>query len=235
MRSRKCPDHGECERCERDGFECIDGYCSVPGHAERETVCNDRRDDDGDGMVDCSDADCFGNGLCQAGTVPEITQDACSDWIDNDGDGYIDCDDSDCKQADIPYCLGSADRIDQTADATSDQLPATAVPTGSKTNVEDFIGVGSDNDGERNDFMCSDGLDNDGDGRIDCADFGCRFDPQVTVCSRRNQISRSRSLVRSGWFSALTTLRIGPRRWFHTHSAPCARFDSLVWTIHSSC
>lgn len=50
-------------------------------------------------------------------------------------------------------------------------------------SVEDLIGTGSDKDGERNDVLCSDGIDNDGDGRIDCADFGCRFDPSVTVCS----------------------------------------------------
>ena len=39
-----------------------------------------------------------------------------------------------------------------------------------------------DNDGERNDLLCSDGVDNDGDGAIDCADYGCRFDPTVTIC-----------------------------------------------------
>lgn len=30
--------------------------------------------------------------------------------------------------------------------------------------------------------VCDDGEDNDGDGMIDCADFGCRFDPEVSVC-----------------------------------------------------
>ncbi len=45
-----------------------------------------------------------------------------------------------------------------------------------------MIGKGRDKDGERNDEVCSDGVDNDGDGMVDCADFGCRFDPEVTVC-----------------------------------------------------
>ena len=46
----------------------------------------------------------------------------------------------------------------------------------------DMLGKGKDKDGERNDEVCSDGIDNDGDGKIDCADIGCRFDPDVTVC-----------------------------------------------------
>ena len=31
----------------------------------------------------------------------------------------------------------------------------------------DLIGAGSDQDGERNDYLCSDGIDNDNDGKID--------------------------------------------------------------------
>ncbi len=50
-------------------------------------------------------------------------------------------------------------------------------------SAEDLIGGYGDADGERNDYTCSDGVDNDHDGRTDCADFGCRFDPQVTVCT----------------------------------------------------
>lgn len=50
-------------------------------------------------------------------------------------------------------------------------------------SVEDLIGRAGDNDGERNDYLCSDGVDNDNDGRTDCEDFGCRFDPSVTVCT----------------------------------------------------
>ena len=48
--------------------------------------------------------------------------------------------------------------------------------------VQDLIGTGKDIDGERNDYLCADGIDNDGDGAVDCADFGCRFDDSVTVC-----------------------------------------------------
>ncbi len=39
-----------------------------------------------------------------------------------------------------------------------------------------------DNFGENSNVLCSDGIDNDDDGRIDCEDIGCRLDTQVTIC-----------------------------------------------------
>lgn len=50
-----------------------------------ETQCNDKLDNDKDGLVDCDDPDCS----C---TQKEI----CDNGIDDDGDKLIDCDDSDC-------------------------------------------------------------------------------------------------------------------------------------------
>ena len=44
--------------------------------------CDDGRDNDGDGFVDCLDTDC-------SGSCPED----CGDFLDNDGDGLIDCED----------------------------------------------------------------------------------------------------------------------------------------------
>jgi hypothetical protein len=105
----------------------------------------------------------------------------CSDWVDNDGDGAVDCDDSDCSGPGITVCRGSwqGPGGPQVGGAGGDdELPEL---TGDMT-VEDLIGNFGDADGERNDYLCSDGVDNDGDGRADCADFGCRFDPQVTAC-----------------------------------------------------
>ena len=48
-------------------------------------VCNDGFDNDGDGFVDCYDAD----------DCPNCFED-CNDGIDNDQDGLVDCDDPDC-------------------------------------------------------------------------------------------------------------------------------------------
>lgn len=35
---------------------------------------------------------------------------------------------------------------------------------------------------ENTDVLCSDLVDNDGNGFVDCEDFGCRFRPEVAVC-----------------------------------------------------
>jgi hypothetical protein len=148
----------------------------------RETVCDDRRDDDGDGLPDCADADCFGNPVCEAGGNAERNNDRCSDWIDNDGDGAVDCDDTECNANGITVCQGSYSGEGGRGGGgeTGGELDIPEL-SGDMT-VEDLIGNFGDADGERNDYLCSDGRDNDGDGRTDCADFGCRFDPQVTVC-----------------------------------------------------
>ncbi|MBM4342436.1 MAG: hypothetical protein FJ100_03545 [Deltaproteobacteria bacterium] len=154
------------------------GAAAAP--AGKEVNCADRKDDDGDGMVDCADADCAKDEACKIGSGPENTNARCSDWFDNDGDGLIDCDDPDCEAGGVTICKGSWRGSEPTGPAASggDDLPE----LGPGQSVEDLIGKGSDKDGERSDEVCSDGVDNDNDGRVDCADFGCRFDPDVTVC-----------------------------------------------------
>jgi hypothetical protein len=151
---------------------------------EHETTCNDRRDEDGDGMVDCADADCFHNAACESGQGLENTNASCSDWIDNDGDDAIDCDDDDCSGPGVTVCRGSAQGAGAANSGPAQAGIDDEIPElGEGMTVEDLIGTSGDIDGERSDEVCADGIDNDGDGRTDCADFGCRFDPQVTVCS----------------------------------------------------
>ena len=152
------------------------------GGEPRETVCSDRRDDDGDGLTDCADHDCAGNVACNVGAGSENSDARCSDWFDNDGDGFIDCDDADCEGGAVTVCKGSwRGPLDGGAAAVGppeDDMPELK----EGMSVEDLLGKGADKDGERSDEVCSDGLDNDRDGRIDCADLGCRFDPDVNVC-----------------------------------------------------
>ncbi|MCA9647017.1 MAG: hypothetical protein H6718_34450 [Polyangiaceae bacterium] len=141
---------------------------------EKETNCTDRIDNDGDSVADCADADCYDLPVCQPSGLTESTNALCSDWIDNDGDGVLDCDDSDCQAPGITACKGSF----KAGAGDKDSVPALK----DGESVTSLIGKGGDADGERNDILCSDGYDNDGDGRTDCQDFGCRFDPDVTVC-----------------------------------------------------
>ena len=122
-------------------------------------------------------------GRLQTRRRPENTDARCSDWIDNDEDGYVDCSDKDCQGGLVSVCKGSwKGPLNQASGSSNapqtDDLPA----LGAGETVEDLIGKHGDKDGERNDQLCSDGVDNDGDGRTDCADFGCRFDPNVSVC-----------------------------------------------------
>jgi hypothetical protein len=69
------------------GEYTLDILVEVPPTAE--TVCDDGIDDDGDGLTDCCDEDCFLDDFCLAETI-------CGDGKDNDCDDKVDCDDSDC-------------------------------------------------------------------------------------------------------------------------------------------
>ncbi|MBA3548146.1 MAG: hypothetical protein H0T76_16815 [Nannocystis sp.] len=147
-----------------------------PGDSKTETLCNDGVDNDGDTVYDCGDDDCAGASACQADGRPEFTEERCHDWLDNDRDGAFDCDDSDC--ADMDVCKGSWDKAAAGSGARS---------TGTdgfdhRADPEDLLGKGQDADGERSEHMCSDGYDNDHDGKTDCEDLGCRLDTSVVNC-----------------------------------------------------
>ncbi len=69
--------------------------------AATEISCDDGRDNDCDGTLDCEDPDCRSPGQC--GCAPIETQ--CSDGQDDDCDGVVDCADEDC-----PKCVPGASR-----------------------------------------------------------------------------------------------------------------------------
>ncbi len=154
-----------------------------------ETNCSDRLDDDHDGLADCADADCFEAESCEAGGSAENTEAACRDWLDNDGDGSVDCDDEDCQAPQIHACGGSwsSGASSSLAAPLQEELPE----LGAGQSLEDLMGTHGDIDGERSDETCADGIDNDLDGRMDCADLGCRFNPAVTVCQANSGIHLS--------------------------------------------
>ncbi|PKN57881.1 MAG: hypothetical protein CVU56_08615 [Deltaproteobacteria bacterium HGW-Deltaproteobacteria-14] len=146
----------------------------------KESSCTDGVDDDGDTVTDCADADCYADPACQPDGAPENTDGRCSDWIDNDRDGHLDCDDADCDGPGITVCKGSWDKQQAATGGGGSAAGLPTIPDGA--SFEDLLGKMGDIDGERNDQDCADGVDNDNDGATDCADFGCRFDPNVLVC-----------------------------------------------------
>jgi len=147
-----------------------------PGESKTETLCYDGVDNDGDTVYDCGDNDCVGASACQPDSRPEFSEERCHDWLDNDRDGAFDCDDSDC--ADMIVCKGSWDR----ASASSGPRSSGTDGIDHRADPEDLLGKGDDADGERSEHMCSDGYDNDHDGKTDCEDLGCRLDTSVVNC-----------------------------------------------------
>lgn len=158
----------------------------VYAQAHQEVECADGIDNDGDTVYDCADADCKDAPNCQKDGSPENSDARCSDWVDNDGDGVTDCDDQDCQVETIRACEGSWDHSlkafnqpKTSLESTENQSNMSSAPAG---DPRDLIGQGDDIDGERNDYLCADGIDNDGDGKTDCEDLGCQLDGSVQVC-----------------------------------------------------
>lgn len=144
--------------------------------ASADELCDDGVDNDGDGDVDCLDADC-------PACVPELESD-CSDGVDEDQDGDADCADSDC--ASDPACIEDCgDGLDNDLDGQIDCADSEC--EGIAPCIEDCAdGVDNDLDGLTDcadtqdceaacieaDF-CEDGVDNDQDGLTDCEDVDC--------------------------------------------------------------
>lgn len=65
-----------------------------PAPTSTTEVCTDSIDNDGDGLIDMEDPDCWKTPSPPPGPMPE--PEVCNDGIDNDLDGYIDMEDPDC-------------------------------------------------------------------------------------------------------------------------------------------
>ena len=146
-----------------------------------EANCSDGRDDDGDTVYDCGDDDCKSDPACKSDGEPENTEARCHDWVDNDDDGFMDCDDFDCGS--MEACKGSWDMTGTAGSTDTARAAGTGeVKLGRGQTEADLIGKGGDKDGERDNVVCADGVDNDADGRTDCDDLGCKLSSEVTVC-----------------------------------------------------
>ncbi|MDP3156457.1 MAG: hypothetical protein Q8N23_27520 [Archangium sp.] len=93
-----CDDRIDCaqpsclgQTCGANGRRCVGSTCTcrVDGGVTQpsETICDDLRDNDCNGLVDCQDPS------CAAACAPVEN---CFDGSDNDGDALIDCGDPDC-------------------------------------------------------------------------------------------------------------------------------------------
>ena len=152
-----CPDAGTTFR---DGSTPRDiGPCTMMGPENTAAACTDGLDNDCDGFRDCSDFDCprttcprdggtsTDRPACDSGGALENTAAACTDGIDNDCDGFLDCADFDCPRTTCPRDGGTA-ATDRPACDSGGALENTVA-------------------------ACTDGIDNDCDGFLDCMDDNC--------------------------------------------------------------
>ena len=173
--------------------------------------CSDGIDNDGNGYIDCADYSCSKSTdpaiAAYCANLGENTLAKCSDGVDNDGNGFTDCGDYSCSKSTDPaivaYCAQKLentwakchDGIDNDGNGYTDcadygcrNLPNPDTAVGGYACQESGAPAGTMcTDAAGNslpcpDKLCSDGLDNDQDGFVDCADWDCYYNPQVTVC-----------------------------------------------------
>ncbi len=153
---------GETDPCAEEAGEniCHFGYrdgnvdlastgCSPKGRNDLPELCTDGLDNDGNGDVDCGDANCAAHAACQ---------EDCTNDVDDDGDGDTDCDDVKCATTAVctetdNECLDNIDNDDD-GDVDCDDSDC-----GSVTECKPEI--------------CDNGIDDNNDGQADCSDQEC--------------------------------------------------------------
>ena len=154
-----CPNIAATEKSQGD-FACSSGQDPIsvdPSAAPRclsessEYVCSDGKDNDGNGYIDCGDNSCKNLSVCCTTTGAEGSLDSCKDGIDNDCNGYIDCADYACAKNDGVRYFASPEAVEY---CKTKKCPHGESP-------------------ENTYEACSDGLDNDCNGYVDCADNAC--------------------------------------------------------------
>ncbi|MEM9456360.1 MAG: hypothetical protein AAGF11_19415 [Myxococcota bacterium] len=150
------------ERCDDDMEPTTDMEATI-------AECTDGVDNDGDGAVDCDDSECMDRpeqALMIHCNGMESSVSQCTDGVDNDDDGFIDCEDFDCSMSPDPEVAGLCEDM---GEDMGEGMGGLVEPPS--------FGGGPENTLE----ACSDGVDNDGDGFVDCEDFDCSMSPDVEI------------------------------------------------------
>ena len=173
-----------CDGVDEDCDGRVDEAVPAPACALTDGVCagSSQRCGGAGGFVSCDAAD--------YGPSYQATESRC-DGLDNDCDGMADegCECVDGATQPCGSSVGACVRGTQTcAGGRFGACSGGVGPTAETCNMRDddcdgvtdegFVCVVDENTAAR----CTDGVDNDMDGFIDCDDFGCSRNPAVTVC-----------------------------------------------------
>ncbi|MCD6414521.1 MAG: hypothetical protein J7L23_02725, partial [Candidatus Diapherotrites archaeon] len=167
-----CPSKNGCHGTEYRLFKC-GGY---PGDAD----CVVKKVIDCESPLSGTDKDyCCSSGCGAYGSQKELD---CTDGIDNDCDGLVDCqqgnEDPDCN---CPECNEGETRLCPNQDGVCDNSVESCTdgkwPGCNYTTIPNY---------ETTETICTDGLDNDCDGMVDCEDSDCVETP---ACNQPNVIS----------------------------------------------
>ncbi len=198
---RRCGD-GICDSGPSMENNCNCADCIDVDEGDTEVSCADIFDNDCDGLLNCSDPDCFaspdccGDGICRpgenqcscladCGATVEDPEATCDDGLDNDCDGDFDCDDVDCHGT--PECCGNGiqDTIEECdlglANSDDPGLPGATCRTDCTfaTCGDGITDVGEECDGA-DDLSCPGGCNSMCE-CPPCGDIGCAVDIRFTA------------------------------------------------------
>ncbi|MEN9800707.1 MAG: hypothetical protein RL653_4404, partial [Pseudomonadota bacterium] len=183
--------------CDLKGGKCtVNGACAcVKTEPGGETSCFDGVDNDCDGKVDCDDTNCVGlsctiigstaRGIClgtQGCGCPGQPEDGgitCSDNADNDCDGKADCEDPDCMTIEvITPTQQYVAQLGHVCDRDTGMRCTKPDPDNGGRAYCDLciLNTALPDGGRSPETSCMDTLDNDCDGKVDCADVTCQPD-----------------------------------------------------------
>lgn len=177
-----CEDYACCKGDDA-AKNCPGGCVEKGGTGSGKEICGNGKDDNGNGYADCEDFSCCKDGNPNAakdcpngciggstgkggggGSGPDVPEeDNCTDGIDNDGNKFTDCKDFACCNP------------DRNPNAEKDCGKAALCPKTGGSGGGTATGPREDTEA-----LCSDKMDNDGNGKADCDDFACSG---FTACS----------------------------------------------------
>ena len=158
-----------------------------------EDDCGNNQNDDGDGLSDCGDPDCAASNECVdsdsdaivnaddncpnannpgqedtdgdgTGNACDAAEGSCSNGVSDDTDADVDCDDTDCAADPACAAPGDDDDGDGVLNAT-DNCPSVANPGQENTDGDGLGNACDDSEGD-----CDNGVTDDTDALVDCAD-----------------------------------------------------------------